>query len=169
MISFLVNTDRNINGALHDIIFVKHSLVFLLLRFHYRFLVQNVFFWRFHLGPSTRKNSTNYLGEGKRIFGGAMFSDGFPQEVTRSVPFPDKEKNFDPSLTLGFLEDEGSSGARALNLPLFNDGSVMRHGVTLGWGNNQMVPNLNGPEFVIYESGEGSNGEPDSLGSRTFL
>ena len=27
-------------------------------------------------------------------------------------------------------------------------------------GGNQMIPNLNGPEFVIYESGEGVEGEP---------
>ena len=45
--------------------------------------------------------------------------------------------------------------ATGFEYPLYNDGSMMRHGVSLGWRGNQMIPNLNGPEFVIYESGEG--------------
>ena len=40
----------------------------------------------------------------------------------------------------------------------------MRHGVSLGWRGNLMIPNLNGPEFVIYESGGGVEGERESRG-----
>ena len=113
-------------------------------------------------------NSVSYLGEGKNL-GGAVFSEALPQEVTRSVDFPDKAKNFNSRLTLGFLESDESLGARALNIPLYNDGSMMRHGVSLGWRGNLMIPNLNGPEFVIYESGEGVEGERESRGPELFM
>ena len=109
-----------------------------------------------------------YLGEGQ-THGGAVFSDGLPQEVTRSVDFPNKDKGFNARLSLGYLDDGGSTGARALNLPLYNDGSMMRHGVSLGWSGNRMVPNLSGPEFVVYESGEGANGERESRGPELFM
>ena len=45
----------------------------------------------------------------------------------------------------------------------------MRHGVSLGWRGNLMIPNLNGPEFVIYESGEGMEGERESRGPELFM
>ena len=45
----------------------------------------------------------SYLGEGK-TYGGAIFSDGLPLEVTRTVNFPDKDEGFDPQLSLGFYQ-----------------------------------------------------------------
>ena len=111
---------------------------------------------------------TSYLGEGK-THGGAIFSDGLPLEVTRTVNFPDKDEGFEPQLSLGFISDGSSAGPRALNLPMNNDGSIVRHGVSLGWSGNRIVPNLSGPEFVIYESGEGVSGEKDSRGPELFM
>ena len=110
----------------------------------------------------------SFLGEGKKL-GGAIFSDGLPKEVTRSVDFPATSRGFDARLTLGFLKPDDGGGARALNLPLFNDGSMVRHGLSLSWSGNRMIPNLHGPDFVVFESGEGPNGAKDSRGPELFM
>ena len=113
----------------------------------------DVFLFGAYTWDQTRTpDRVSFIGEGQTL-GGAIFSEGLPQEVTRSVDFPKTEKGFDPGLSVGYL-DGGGSGARALNLPLYNDGSTMRHGVSLSWSGNRMVPNLRGPEFVVVGRGE---------------
>jgi hypothetical protein len=109
----------------------------------------------------------SFVGEGQTR-GGAVFSEGLPQEVTRSVDFPKTEKGFDPRLSIGYLDGSGS-GARALNLPLYNEGSMMRHGISLSWSGNRMGPNLQGPDFLVFESGEGVDGGKDSRGPELFM
>ncbi|MBT7852448.1 MAG: hypothetical protein HN675_03945 [Opitutae bacterium] len=109
----------------------------------------------------------SFVGEGQTR-GGAVFSEGLPQEVTRSVDFPKIDKGFDPRLSIGYLDGTGS-GARALNLPLFNEGSMMRHGISLSWSENRMGPNLQGPDFLVFESGEGVGGGKDSRGPELFM
>ena len=109
----------------------------------------------------------SFIGEGQTL-GGAIFSEGLPQEVTRSVDFPKTDKGFDPRLSIGYLDGSGS-GARALNLPLYNEGSMMRHGVSLSWSGNRMGANLQGPEFLVFESGEGIDGGKDSRGPELFM
>jgi hypothetical protein len=109
----------------------------------------------------------SFVGDGQTL-GGAVFSEGLPQEVTRSVDFPKTEKGFDPRRSIGYLDGSGS-GARALNLPLYNEGSMMRHGISLSWSGNRMGPNLQGPDFLIFESGEGVDGGKDSRGPELFM
>jgi hypothetical protein len=109
----------------------------------------------------------SFIGEGQTL-GGAIFSEGLPQEVTRSVDFPNTDKGFNPRLSIGYLDGSGS-GARALNLPLYNEGSMMRHGVSLSWSGNRMGANLQGPEFLVFESGEGVGGDKDSRGPELFM
>jgi len=84
------------------------------------------------------------------------------------VDFPKTDKGFDPRLSIGYLDGSGS-GARALNLPLYNEGSMMRHGVSLSWSGNRMGANLQGPEFLVFESGEGVDGGKDSRGPELFM
>jgi hypothetical protein len=108
-----------------------------------------------------------FLGEEKTL-GGAYFSPGLPSKVTRGVQFPSSPKGFDPSLAIG-SKDEQLDAPRALNLPLHDDGMVARHGVAVSWSNNRAIPNLNGEDFAVFESGEDETGKAESRGPELFM
>jgi hypothetical protein len=122
------------------------------------------------------------LGNGANL-GGAVFSDGVANTITRSVGFlaePGGNANtgftpvpgFDPALSLGRLanaqlgltQNDGSSClfACAVNLPLNNDGGNLRHGIEVSWSGGRTLSNGAGGDFVIYESGSNST-SPEHL------
>ncbi len=99
------------------------------------------------------------------IFGDIQFSPGEPGHTTGKVGFPHMRQSrfFNPNLCLGSLGR--SNHCAALNLPLGNDGSRTRHGITLYWSQNRTLENQDGFDLAIYESGTSSGG-PDAFMTR---
>lgn len=115
--------------------------------------------------------------------GGAQFSGGNANSITRSVGFlaqPGGNANagftalpgFDPSLSLGrqanaqhgITQGDGTSClfACAVNLPQSNAGGTLRHGLEMSWSGGRTLANGAGGDFAIYESGSNAS-SPEHL------
>jgi|688.fasta_scaffold351697_2 hypothetical protein len=117
------------------------------------------------------------IGGGVNL-GGAQFSGGFPTHITRSVGFQNSNPSgsantgftalpgYDHTLTLGVqantqhsliqtnpVPNSPSLFSSAINLPAGNDGSLVRHGISITWSGGRSLANGPGDEFLIYESG----------------
>jgi len=117
------------------------------------------------------------IGNGATI-GGAPFTSGNVEELTRSVGFNSVSgtantgfvgaPGYDPSLTLGrqanaqlgITQDDGTSClfGCAINMPGGNDGTDDRHGIEVSWADGSGLANGAGDDFVIYESMSSSTG-----------
>jgi hypothetical protein len=122
------------------------------------------------------------LGNGANL-GGAVFSAGNADRITRSVGFlaqPGGNANtgftpvagFDPSLSLGrqanaqlgLTQSDGSAClfACAVNLPKNNAGGTVRHGLEVSWSGGRTLGNGAGGDFALFESGSNLN-SPEHL------
>ena len=122
-------------------------------------------------------NILGLIGDGANL-GGAQFSAGLPTNITRSVGFQNSNPTgsadtgfiglpgYDHTLTLGVqannqhgltqsnpLPNSPSLFSSAINLPSGNDGSLVRHGISITWSGGRSLANGPGDEFLIYESG----------------
>lgn len=122
-------------------------------------------------------NILGLLGNGANL-GGAQFSAGFPTNITRSVGFQNSNPSgsantgftalpgYDHTLTLGVqantqhgliqtnpVPNSPSLFSSAINLPSGNNGSLVRHGISVTWTGGRSLANGPGDEFLIYESG----------------
>lgn len=110
------------------------------------------------------------LGNGATL-GGATFSSGTVEDITRSVGFVTSDTDgppfvpqagFDPSLSLGqqAFDQHGVNGgnsdgchhACAVNMPEGNNGTTDRHGLDTSWSGGRQLINEAGDDFVVYES-----------------
>ncbi len=145
-------------------LFIIGLLVFLLCS---RLYSQYYSFAGYKWNQEHTPDRVEFLGNGE-VVGGALFAIGLPSNVTRPVEFPSNWKGFRANLSLG-SEDPARPGPRALNLPLYDDGTSMRHGVTLSWSGNRVLPNMKGEDFVVYESGEGEGSRADKIGPELYM
>jgi PEP-CTERM motif len=125
---------------------------------------------------------------------GAPFSAGGPEDITSSVAFAassvagdgtispalDNEAAllFVPELSIGELafaagfadQSDGTDGhyATALNMPAGNNGTSTRHGIEVSWSGGQLLSNLSGDDFGVYESGS-SPSSPEGFMVRARL
>lgn len=102
--------------------------------------------------------SGSLLGNGVQL-GGAQFSSLLPNEYTKTLNFP-QAPGFDSSKALAHLCGL-ASGTRGINLPRGNNSSgtaTNRHGIQVTWNNGRVLTNLEGDDFVVYESGSNNTG-----------
>ena len=83
-----------------------------------------------------------------------------PGPATGAVNFPESAAGFTTALSVGRLLNPALTGARALNLPLGNNGTTARAGIELTWSVGRTLSNQPGRDFVFYESADDAGG-PD--------
>lgn len=101
-------------------------------------------------------NQARLLGN-NQVLGGAIFSPGLPTAVTSGQASFPGSPGFDTTLTLATLTGLGT-GVRSVNLPNGPSGVATRHGIEVWWSGGFGLPNLGGPDFVVYESASSSTG-----------